>query len=316
MRHLGLTDNPFDPRRLSGNEPQYLGGLNCGPLRVDLCDALEPLYFADFPIASRYVTDWKDELAARGYEPGEIRSNSSFVKVIRGPRGSGKTTLAARLLRYLKTCGTPADPAWKPIDLTFPDSDITLPQTTEHEIDQLCREFGGALDGVGRGNWVCSLVDNVTESSLGKVLAEFLKPRDFARVLVITSDQLKLLDGGDLHGYPVVLDNDYKLEAVEAEAAVAYAQSRVGYFRHKDYPDGTLCDQMFPLLPNAVRRWAAHDSNSGPAIGNPLVARVLNTMLTGKIDELFKLFRRSPIRDLPPPENVTLARLQQVLEEL
>jgi hypothetical protein len=129
-------------------------------------------------------------------------------------------------------------------------------------------------------------VGNANLEAVGKVIDEFNEASHCTRVFVITGDDVKLLND-DLTGFPVMLDEPYELDALDPDSAVAYAKFRIRYFRHPDHSNTDLCDEMFPLLEAAVRRWSAHN----PAAANnqnPLVARVLNKVLTKRIDALLQ----------------------------
>jgi hypothetical protein len=291
-----------------------VGELSTKALRVDECAELEPLYFDLFPVAAALEQRWQEDLQARGYEPNLVRPNSSFVVIIRGRSGSGKTTLAARFLKYLRGCRAPDDSEWKPVEHSFRDVDVTREPLSRAEIEAGCQAIRGKLAAVAPQDWACVLVDNANLEAVGKVIDEFNEASHCTRVFVITGDDVELLND-DLTGFPVMLDEPYELDALDPDSAVAYAKFRISYFRHPDHSDTDLCDKMFPLLEAAVRRWSAHN----PAAAdnqNPLVARVLNKVLTRRIDALFQRFRKDDIRALPPPRLVTLALLERLLDEL
>jgi hypothetical protein len=311
MRDLGLKDNPFNPRLLRGGARRYLQSLDRRPLRIDVCAAVEHLYFEELPVASKHLVDWVRRLADAGYSPGNPRGLSNLVAVIRGGTGSGKTTLAAKFLRHLLSCGGSDDAAWVDVGDSFPDTDITRSLPTTEEIDKVCGSVGRALEGKGEDNWTYAFIDNVTEKSLGPILNVYDTAGSCTRIFVLTTDDVDLVV--DDPAYPIEVA-DYQLGELDVDAAVAYARFRVASFRHGDHLETPLCDSMFPLLAEAVHQWTGRDPNA--SAGNPLVIRVLNTVLGGKIDSLAKRFADPEIQNLPPPANVTRDRLEKLLREV
>jgi hypothetical protein len=316
MKELGLTDNPFGPQRLRGPDVRYLQTLDRLPLRVDICETVHPLFFCGFPLAATHFKEWKRQLSGLGFEPGEELPNAGIVAIIRGGRGTGKTTLAAKFLSYLRECHPESGPEWVDASQAFPDQDITRSLPTSADIQKVCDDLRDALAKCPKGGAVHALIDNVTEEILPKVMAEFQRASHCLRVFILTSDHLPLVDGDpDQYNFPIPII-DFKLDAVDEAAAIAYAQFRIDHFRVRSEPPVALCDPMFPLLEAAVRRWSARPSGGSGQDGSPLVVRVLNTMLSGKIARLREKFREEPFRSLPPPHNVTLRDLEAALNDL
>lgn len=313
MRHLGLKDNPFEPRRLLGAEAVYITELDRKALRVDVCPVLEKLYFEEFPVAQVAERSWHENLDVRGYSPGEQRSNSCFIALIRGRRGSGKTTLAASFLRYLHRCRSAEETEWKRIEYTFRDRDIDAPALTNVEIAQGCEKLRQDFIGIGADQWASVLIDNVSLDALGPLLDVYSKATCF-RVVLLVGDEIRLLDD-PLNDLPIEQSMIFETEVLDIDSAVKYAQARIFEFRLPEFRDGQLCDAMFPLLDAAVRRWHAYEPGALD-LSNPLVVRGLNSTLKRKIDQLGIRFKHADIANLPAPTNVTLAILEAELGKL
>ena len=223
--------------------------------------------------------------ATAPYEAEKSRGLSNLVAVVRGGIGSGKTTLAAKFLRYLLSCSGPDDPEWTDVGKSFPDNDITRALTTEKEIEEVCGYIENALDGKGEENWAYAFIENVTKASLGSVLGVYDNAGSCTRVFILTTDDVDLVM--DDPAYPIEVA-DYQLGELDVDAAIAYARFRVDRFRHDDHRETQLCDSMFPLLAEVVRQWTERDPKA--TVSNPLVIRVLNTVLSAKIDRLAKKF--------------------------
>src|SRR5689334_11054199 len=103
---FGLSDNPFCPTQALAGMHNLLAiqNLSSLPLRVHEEPLLMKLYC---PIVGTQdaVDNFKDMISDNGYEPPSV-GTQSFLTVIRGPQGTGKTTLANVLVHHLKKCGS------------------------------------------------------------------------------------------------------------------------------------------------------------------------------------------------------------------
>jgi hypothetical protein len=315
MEELALLDNPFDPRWLSGEDPRYLQNLSLDPLRIDECEDISSLYFTGFPNMAAHETVWRQKLKVRGYQPGGKRPLASLAAVVRGNRGSGKTTLASSFLRYLKTCRAEGETEWTSIQHIFRDVDMQHLPLSSEEICGGCAKIAADLDAVSPRSWVCALIDNADDAALNRVLEVFRDKNHCPHVFVITTDHIEVIDKAQLIGYPVK-PLDFPLKPLEPDDAVAYARFRIEHFRHPEHADEYLCDKMFPLLEVAVRRWNTRMAGAAADVGNTLYIRNLNTDLSDRIDKLSEQFAQPDISELPPPRRVNRELLQRLLDAL
>src|SRR5258706_8974467 len=112
---LGLSDNPFDPAKdLPGvADVTLLQDLVTAPLQVHVEPNLKPLYCADLGPFGLHLENFRNELKLKGYAQEPPTSGKlSFIITIRGPKGSGKSSLANMMVDWLKGCIEPNENGW------------------------------------------------------------------------------------------------------------------------------------------------------------------------------------------------------------
>jgi predicted AAA+ superfamily ATPase len=190
---LALGDNPFDPKNFEG-KPGCSESLGRLPLRVDLCEKVVELYCEELEKFRQLEAEFKEQLRQEGYSAGKKRSNSSFVIIVRGPQGSGKTTLASKFLKILHETGQPGDPDWVSKATEFRDISLDDQQLSGVEIEQTLEKLKQRITSSSDKLHVSALIDNVTETAIGEVLKLFRQLSDRRRVFILTAHDLKLLD--------------------------------------------------------------------------------------------------------------------------
>ena len=104
---FGLNDNPFAPARLGekGIERKYADNLVTRPLRLDGEPRLMELYVPDAGPFGEHLEEFESLLDEYGYSPmARELGNQSLALMIAGPTGTGKSTLANRMLAHAFAC--------------------------------------------------------------------------------------------------------------------------------------------------------------------------------------------------------------------
>ena len=100
---FALRDNPFRPmRRIPGvTRVAFLASLETRPLRMDIEPALRHLYVPKLGLSDRHEAEFQHVIRSQGgYRPGSA-GFQSFIFLISGYQGTGKTTLASAMIQWV-----------------------------------------------------------------------------------------------------------------------------------------------------------------------------------------------------------------------
>ena len=255
----GLRGNPFT---LADSLPVDIkndlrDGLQTSPLRMALEKLLLPYYCdAVYP----KVKSWKWTstpfqtferlMQERGYSDNpqavDPKGHSRIV-LIRGPRGTGKTTLAQRMMRWLMDCD-PVENRWKYIDWSLnPEAHNALEQS-----ESLISKFKVDVEQQGRGRFLC-LLDNViagVDSEIFRVFQNLLPGR--VLFFFITSYDRAILAKRYVNNDPSVIV--YNTDTLMPEQAVAYCAERMTALRTETRPAWLAEYPLFPFTQDIIQR--------------------------------------------------------------
>jgi hypothetical protein len=248
---FGLRDNPFSPKQqFPGVRSQVLmKSIFVNPIRLDDDDGLYPLYVGGAgPFAAHYG-EYEEKLAGENYleDSGDgvpSVGNNTFVFIVRGPKGTGKTTLMNLMLRHLKRC-KPPESEWVPFKAQFGNS--------LSEVDQ-----SKALDDVknlimGKSPDYCylildNLVDGVSQKAFD-LYQEFEDRRQF--IMFITTHDAKMRERTwENWGIPII---PYQTSELSPDNAVAFIRSRVQLFRDDKTKHFFEGNELFPFNEKNIR---------------------------------------------------------------
>jgi len=275
---LALRMNPFGPSFPASPENlsrlAYLTDLDRMPLRLDQCaDLLQPLFCKDMLDLETHMSRFHDLMTERDYvfEGGGMRSTESALVVIRGAIGSGKTTLGAWMVAEMaRLPGVP----WFCFQVPEPAEDTDGARVAA--IDRLREQ----IVKVPSGNHVAALVENVSTVSLNAAIACFNGLRNWPRLFVVTTHNLKLLDTDERTMAGAARIEVFTLRQIIPADADAYVAHRLPQYREPDRPEIMALSPIFPFAPGLAGRFVQRGADAGAV---PVVLRQLNTHFRGKL---------------------------------
>jgi hypothetical protein len=235
---FALRYNPFS---LLGvlNLPDALGAeLVSMPLQMEKDDRLVPFFSNEiYPATAK----------TRGYSDGSFGqpkalSQHGRVILIRGEKGTGKTTLAHRMMSWLKLCGD----GWHYKDWYGGG------RNTEQQRASLETDFQRKIFDEGSGRFLCLLEDirNNADERLIEIYPQILPARTLC--IFITTDDAELRKKAFGTFNPSVLICETK--TLTAHQAVAYCRRRIGDARCDDAPAWIAQYPLFPFTEDIVQR--------------------------------------------------------------
>jgi hypothetical protein len=251
---FALRYNPFS---LLGvlDLPNALGAeLGSMPLQMAKNDRLVPFYSNDiYPATPKTgrMTPYDyflSSMKVRGYSDGsggqpKAVSPHGRVVLVRGEKGTGKTTLAHRMMRWLQSCGD----EWRYVDWSGNGLNAEQ-QRASLEID-----FKNRILDEGNGRFLCLVEDirNNADERLIEIYPQILPGRTLC--IFITTDDAELRKKTFGLFSPTVLICETR--TLTADQAVAYCRQRISHARCDDAPSWIKADYpLFPLTEDIVRR--------------------------------------------------------------
>lgn len=152
LTNFGLNENAFHPTRCpEGVRRRLWRGLNTSPLRIYAAPALRELFIPAAGSFRNHIDEFNRRMRGAGYSRTEASDGGqSLTVIIRGPKGSGKTTLANYLAAETKEYKLPVPFAWKVVDLLDEDAKDLNPVTIRERIAVTVeRAFQVDVDGFG-----------------------------------------------------------------------------------------------------------------------------------------------------------------------
>jgi Cdc6-like AAA superfamily ATPase len=292
---LGLSDNPFDPDFPNG--PRNLAG---NPLRVDQHEALEPLFCWKLGglEAKRSQIDGllfgpRQPIA----KPASVRQG---IIVIRGGRGTGKTTLASYIKRrVLKDAVQPAG-NWKIHEASFPAAEnpanMQVFSTKLSEVRKNIETMVGQTQ-----ESIFLLLDDLPANNLSGVINLFQDFNVHSQIYVVTTTDPTLLQSELDCSYAakITIIETSNVNAVELHD---YMADRVKLYRD---PKRVEFDNVSPLFPWALSALQRLLSNQAP--NQPL--RMLNKQLSRDVEAQHEtLLQQNPHIDITTLPQTDLPR--------
>jgi hypothetical protein len=226
---LGLSDNPFDPaRELPEVEDYLLQDLVTQPLQVHIAPALKALYCPNLGKFADHLADFKNELRLKGYaQDPPSASRSSFIFAIRGPKGSGKTTLANMMIDWLKGCHRENE-TWN-IEELFRDEPLSNPQEQMSAIKKLEEDIEKKAEKSH-----CLALDNLISGSEQTAYSVWDRLRKRRRIVMflITDDWPVVHRGFGGSRFNV---RSYLTTALSPEDAVLFVRHRMERYRNPEF---------------------------------------------------------------------------------
>ena len=278
---FALTDNPFVPKNpIPGVE---------NPLAVNML-ALEGLQILKEPGLLKFFCDqagpfenllnrfWQ-KMKIAGYRTNPPRLGiTPWVILVRGPQGTGKTSLVHRMVHWLVecSCGNLSAKTW-------PQPGENLPSAAKQQ--QSIEEFDQRMIAVTPPRKHCCFIleDLVEGAELGalKMFGHFISDR-IVIMFLISSDPPIIGKDYAFTKYPLVI---YDTAEMTPDNAVAFARHRIGEFRSAQ--DGHLI-KSFPLFPFAepdIRAAVISQLRESCNGKNAVTLRTFNKILGEAIDE-------------------------------
>ena len=282
---FALRDNPFGPTKLlvGITDPSVMQMLVSRPLRIHVEPRLETLYSPDAGPFAEFCRRFEVLIATAGYTANpSVRGISSFILLIVGYQGTGKTTVTNVMIDMLKRCTPQGERPWHVFD-PWPHRDFVTASEQGEEINRLEREITAQT---GRGDYCCVLIDNLVSGADRHPLQMFdrLSVDRIVFLFMVTSD-LNML--GRPHHNSRHHMTVFETRELTPTSAVAFARHRTGAYRSVALPPLTG-HPLFPFdevdLRDAVEaRVFATETNGQGAITLRQLSVILNDVLLQRL---------------------------------
>jgi hypothetical protein len=200
---------------------------------------------------------FKRTMSARGYSdnPKALDQNGlSLIVLIRGLKGTGKTTLAHRMMRWLMSCD-PDGNSWKQVPWE-PESEE---QNAREQSTSLSENFKPKIEKIGKGRFLC-LIDDIkkeTDSHIFKVFRDLLPGRVLFFFLTSTDPEIRAKRYSNINPAVTVYDTDI----LTPERAVSYCRHRIDAVRPEQSFEWLSTHPLFPFSEQIIE--ASLSSESG-----------------------------------------------------
>jgi hypothetical protein len=276
---FALRDSPFGPRRpMPGVSPPLTQSLESRPLLIHQNRLLLDLYSPDAGPFGKRSEDFEVELATAEYRVANpldpaSRGVTSYVFLILGDRGTGKSTLASWMIDYITRCTGPNQPAWKLFEEYLSAVDGQAPE------EQLARltTVEAAFDGVTSNDYCCVFLDDVLGAVFPHCLAAFERLRKKAAtfMMLTSSDGQLLTTSRDGTRHSVMF---YEVGELSPDAAIAFVRKRIDHFRAV-LPPALAAYPLFPFDENDLRTAVTTGGIAGASHQGPVTIRQLSLVL-------------------------------------
>jgi hypothetical protein len=285
---FGLSDNPFGPRRPVDTLPPNLTvELEKRPLLLHREAKLEKLYCDKICSFQTACKDLETLLEAVGYsEDPAARGVASYLLAIEGDRGSGKTTLASRMLQLMFKRSPKGEPDWQMEEVLLKSTS----QTVTEQIEKL--KALEAKVGKPKTAYLCVLIDDLLADAYPNAAELYDNLTNSSVVfMVFTSSDPKMSEQLDKTLHTV---QRFRIPPLTPDDAITYINDRYQIFRIPS-PNGINAEPLFPFDERDIRTAVAVRVLSGAATTGPinlrLVASVLQSTLARRLQEIA---RQSP----------------------
>jgi hypothetical protein len=296
---FGLNDNPFGPiTRICGLPPSLTREMQARPLLIHRNPGLELLYCEDIAASRTACQDLETTLETAGYraEPPE-RGISSYLVAIEGDRGSGKTTLASRMMQIVKKRQPLGESEWVIYE-------INLDATTEAASDQAAKiqEVEKRILAE-KPEYCCVLVDDLRADAYRFALQTYDKLTDTTAIMFLTSSDAAF--GAQVNNTRQAVQH-FSIPRLTPDDALAFVNHRYKIFR---VPPGALATvPLFPFDELDIRRAVAAQVFDGALRAGPVTVRLIGTLLRSALHQrLLEINRAAQPFDVyaVPPNELT-----------
>jgi hypothetical protein len=188
-------------------------------------------------------------MTARGYLDGsggqKAIGKGGRVILIRGPQGTGKTTLAHRMMSWLKSCGD----GWHPVEWKAGNRN---PEQQKLWLDD---DFVPKVTRQGAGYFLC-LVEDIQDDAddhlidLYQELVSQITPRTLFLFITTDDGSLRRKTFGSFNPPVLVCETT----TLTADQAVAYCRTRIVHARSDDAPAWIAQYPLFPFTEDIVQK--------------------------------------------------------------
>ncbi len=264
---FGLNDDPFSPTAMSEvQDKSLLTDLHKRPLRLDRDTGLERLFISDAGPFDVHLRTFSKLLVIGGYRRVPVQATRSYVFLVSGEQGTGKSTLVYALVRWLSEC---KEIHWNCLE--YPPRNIAPVHRPE-----LYDYLSGELNKTGPGEH-CYLVIDDLEAATQLEATQLYQDYSGDRVLVmflITRDPELLRDAQA--NFPVEIRR-FPMRPLKPDEALRFVERRIAEFRIGDYSAKLGRYKLFPFLAEDLS--AAVADKDGEFRAGPITLRVLATTL-------------------------------------
>lgn len=248
---FALRDDPFKPKQLlSGlTNPPLQDSLEIRPLLINSDIALEFLYSRHAGRFKHYEEVFQDYARGEGYrddtDPTRVGANSALVSLY-GYEGTGKTTLAQAMIRWLRKCEPPTGLGQWYIEDSW--SSRFFASAEDQKV-----ELGKLQDKVSKANnrYNCVVVDNLLPGSLNRAVQMYDEIRvERVIFLFLVSKEPELFKELSGEGKTIITPR-FNMVPLAADGAVAFVRHRIKKFRLTNDPYKGIpwlaADSLFPF---------------------------------------------------------------------
>lgn len=280
---FGLSDNPFGPRRqVGGLPPNLTQELEKRPLLLHRDSRLDHLYCEKLPSFNSACLNFQALVEADGYtaDPPQ-RGVTSYMVMIGGDRGAGKTTLASRLLQLmLKRCPE-GEPKWHVEELLLRSSKDTVTEQVE-KLKALETKITAQNE-----QYLCVLIDDLLGEAFpyAEDLYDTLT-ENAAIFLVLTSCDPAIAEQIDKALHTV---QRFAIAPLTPDDAIAYVNARYQMFR-LPAANGINALPLFPFdetdIRNAVKARVLSGATTTGPVNMRMLASILQSALASRLQEI------------------------------
>ncbi len=276
---FGIRDNPFCPNKpYEGVSPFLMAKLSSLPLQIHKAPRLKDLFSEDAGPFRDAIQDFQSLLQGYGYDPPGV-GTESFVFLIRGPQGTGKTTLALWMVDWLASC-LPPPGRWKIYDDWIHKDFVSA----EAQASAFLALRDRILQETSETDYICVLLDNLlggAEQQALNLYGDLFEKRVVA-IFLITSDHVLLNKNWDNARFsPHAI---YQTEDLSADNAVHYIRDRMKVFRA--HGGNSPADLLYPFREDDIR---SSLETGADETGRIVTLRQLNITLCNALREGVKL---------------------------
>ncbi|HWW86022.1 MAG TPA: hypothetical protein VNZ26_20640 [Vicinamibacterales bacterium] len=249
---FALSDNPFSPvRKLAGLvRLAAQDGLERRPLMLNAESALIPLFSENAGPFGKHLQTFRRRLKQHGYSDNPPSVGvQSHVFTIYGIEGTGKTTLAQAMIRWLKRCKPDAGNWHVRDELSWRKGRLAA-----QEIADIEGEYQYIKSDSQPNTYCCIVLDNLVQEMEQRAFELYDElARDRVVFLFLLSNDDRLVPSFSGKGKQQV--EPFWMPPLSADSAVAFVKERVSRFRTDPQSSPPWLGQhaLFPFAEDDIR---------------------------------------------------------------